>query len=214
MAETLLFNVPPRNLSAHVYSCASVQSYHITNSEAKILHDISVHNVDYLNMEKRFVAGRDCIVRLEDVEEFNLFIEICYDALRNVFNPNRLNKCGYISINSKSVVPYSIKEGKKYIPIFFLGRAFSEEMPEVIKLENWNLAYIKFCCKIELIYDHLFDGDSCLAVSFDTVMERLDESTVFLDVWPTKVDKRELVLNHKNSRVSPLSAWIKTPSTQ
>lgn len=214
MIDTQLFSIHSKYLSADVFSCASVKSHYITESEAELLNEISLKYSDQINMNHKYVTGEDRIVTLEDVQQLYIFIRVCFDTLIGVLNPILKKKCGYICIESELVIPYFIKDGKKYVLSFSLEKEFTENEPQVIKLENWDLAYLKFCCKIAGFQNELFEDDSCIALNLEELKKHLEPSTNIEDLWPTAMaDRNLLVINQSSVHVSSLGSWIRTPST-
>lgn len=211
VAETQLLSNYLHYLHADIYTCTSVRSHFITESEAKILNEINQKHSEQMYGKEPFIAGKDCIVRLEDVHEFYMFIEVCYKRLLSNFTPGRKEKCGFIRINSESVVPYCIKDEKKYVPLFYFEGEVDNLRHQAIKLENWNLAYLKFCCKVQGIRNELFASDSCIVTSLDDIKSYFPPETNFEEYWPAKVVDQQLLTNQKSSHVNPPGSWIKTP---
>jgi hypothetical protein len=211
MAETQLLSNYLHYLHADIYTCTSVRSHFITDSEAKLLNEINQKHVDCIYGKESFFAGKDYIVRLEDVHEFYSFIEVCYKKLLCNIAPGRREKCGFIRINSESVVPYCIKDGQKYVPLFYFEGETENLKHRAVKLENWNLAYLKFCCKVQGIRNELFASDSCTVTSLDDIKNYFPPETNFEEYWPAKVVDTQLLTNQKSSHVNPPGAWIRAP---
>ncbi|CAH1711528.1 unnamed protein product [Aphis gossypii] len=211
MAETQLLSNYLHYLHADIYTCTSVRSHFITDSEAKILNEINIKHCDNIYGKDTFYAGKDYIVRLEDVHEFYTFIEVCYKKLLCNITPSRKEKCGFIRINSESVVPYCLKDGQKYVPLFYFEGETENLRHRAVKLENWNLAYLKFCCKVQGIRNELFASDSCTVTSLDDIKNYFPPETHFEEYWPAKVIDTQLLTNQKSTHVNPPGAWIRTP---
>jgi len=160
-----------------------------------------------------FQANKDHIVRMEDVQEFYAFIEVCYKKLLCNITPGRKEKCGFIRINSESVVPYCIKDNQKYVPLFYFEGETENLRHRAVKLENWNLAYLKFCCKVQGIRNELFASDSCIVTSLDDIKNYFPPDTNFEEYWPAKVVDTQLLTNQKSNHVNPPGAWIRMPPT-
>ncbi|CAI6347618.1 unnamed protein product [Macrosiphum euphorbiae] len=211
MAETQLLSNYLHYLHADIYTCTSVRSHFITESEAKLLNDINQKHADCIYGKEVFFAGKDYIVRLEDVHEFYMFIEVCYKKLLCNVTPGRREKCGFIRINSESVVPYCIKDDQKYVPLFYFEGETENLKHRAVKLENWNLAYLKFCCKVQGIRNELFASDSCTVTSLDDIKNYFPPETNFEEYWPAKVVDTQLLTNQKSTHVNPPGAWIRAP---
>ncbi|XP_016661593.1 uncharacterized protein LOC100569111 [Acyrthosiphon pisum] len=144
MAETQLLSNYLHYLHDDICKCTSVKSSIITESEAKLLNEINQRHADYIYGKKMFFAGQDYIVRLDEVDEFYKFIEVCYKKLMCNITPVSTEKCGFIRINSTSVVPYCIEDNRKLVPLFYLEGKTEIVERRAVKFENWNLAYLKF----------------------------------------------------------------------
>lgn len=211
MAETQLLSSYLHYLHADIYTCTSVKSHFILDSEAKLLNDINYKHSDQVYGKEPFLAGKDYIVRLEDVTEFYYFVEICYKKLLCNISPGQKEKCGFIRINSESVVPYCIKDDLKYVPLFYFEGETESLKHRAIKLENWNLAYLKFCCKVQGIRNELFASDACTVTSLDDIKQFFPSETHFEEYWPAKVVDTQLLTNQKTSLTAPSAAWIRAP---
>ncbi|XP_008185792.1 uncharacterized protein LOC100167868 isoform X2 [Acyrthosiphon pisum] len=211
MAETQLLSNYLHYLHADIYTCTSVRSHFITEAEAKLLNDINQKHTECIYGKEMFFQGKDYIVRLEDVHEFYTFIEVCYKKLLCNITPGRREKCGFIRINSESVVPYCIKDNQKYVPLFYFEGETENLKHRAVKLENWNLAYLKFCCKVQGIRNELFASDSCTVTSLDDIKNYFPPETNFEEYWPAKVVDTQLLTNQKSTHVNPPGAWIRAP---
>lgn len=213
IAESQLLSNYLNYLHANIYTCTSVRSHFITEPEAKLLNEINMKHSDQIYGKELFQAGKDYIVRMEDVQEFYTFIEICYKKLLCNITPGRNEKCGFIRINSESVVPYCIKDDQKYVPLFYFEGETENLKHRAVKLENWNLAYLKFCCKVQGIRNELFASDSCIVTSLDDIKNYFPPDTNFEEYWPAKVVDTQLLTNQKSTHVNPSGAWIRAPPT-
>jgi len=210
MAETHLLSNYLHYLHSDIYTtCTSVKCHFITDSEAKLLNDINYNHTNCVYGKKLFFAGKDFIAPLEDVHEFYTFIEVCYKKLLCNITPDQNAVCGFIRINSESVVPYCIKDGKKYVPLFYFEGETENLTNRGIKLENWNLAYLKFCCKVQGIRNELFASDSCTVTCLDDIKKYFPPDTNFEEYWPAKVVDTYLLVDQKSNYVSPSGAWFR-----
>lgn len=211
IAESQLLSNYLNYLHANIYTCTSVRSHFISESEAKLLNEINIKHSDQIYGKEQFQAGKDYIVRMEDVQEFYTFIEICYKKLLCNITPGRKEKCGFIRINSESVVPYCVKDDQKYVPLFYFEGETDNLKHRAVTLENWNLAYLKFCCKVQGIRNELFASDSCAVTSLDDIKNYFPPETNFEEYWPAKVVDTQLLTNQKSTHVNPPGAWIRAP---
>jgi len=212
MAETQLLSVYLRYLRADIYTSIYVRSLFITESEAKLLNDINQNHANCMYGKKGFLAGKDYIASLEDVREFHTFIEVCYKKIMGKITPGHREKCGFIRINSVSVVPYCIKDNQKYVPLFYFEGVSENLRQQSLKLENWDLAYLKFGFKVQGIIKELFASDSCAVASLDEIKNNFPPETNFEEYWPAKVFYSQLLGKQKFTRVNPPGAWIRAPT--
>ncbi|KAF0750848.1 Uncharacterized protein FWK35_00029010 [Aphis craccivora] len=211
MAETQLLNKYMPYLHADIYTCTSVRSHFITDSEANLLNEINIKHYNGFYGKDTFYAGKDYIVRLEDVHELYTFIEVCFKKLQCNSTPSLSEKCGFICINSESVVPYCLKDGHKYVPLFYFEGETENLRYHALKVENWNLAYLKFCYKVQGIRNELYSSDSCSVISLDDIKNYFPPDTHFEEYWPAKLIDTQLLINQKSTHVNPPCAWIRAP---
>ena len=57
----------------------------------------------------------------------------------------------YFRINGESVVPYTVKEGTKYVPLFYFEGETDHLKLKSETVNGWDLAYLKFCCKVSFL---------------------------------------------------------------
>ena len=61
----------------------------------------------------------------------------------------------YFRINGESVVPYTVKEGTKYVPLFYFEGETDHLKLKSETVNGWDLAYLKFCCKVSFFYQNV-----------------------------------------------------------
>jgi len=207
IAENRLLKKYLRNVHSDIYtSCTSVKGYVITDSEAKILNYI---NKKHYGKDFQFSAGKDYIVLLEDFFNFYIFLEVCYTKLLCNNVSSYKDKCGFIYIDSVSVVPYCTVGSHKYVPLFFFGDDTDTLIDHAEKLVNWNLAYLKFCCKLAGIRDEWFVSDYWIVVNFDHIKNSLPPETDFKDFWPAMLSDSFLFTHQKSIHKNPPGSWFK-----
>ncbi|CAI6377739.1 unnamed protein product [Macrosiphum euphorbiae] len=212
MAETQLLKNYLHYLHADIYTCTNVRSLFVTESEAKVLNYINKKHTDRMYGKEVFLAGKDYIVSLEDVLEFYTFMEVCYKKLKCEITPGLVEKCGYIRINSDSFVPYIIIDNQKYVPLFCFEGETENLRQQTLKSENWNLAYLKFCCKVQGIINELNASDSCKVTSLEGIKNNFPPETNFEDYWPANLVDIHLLNNQKSTHVNPPGVWIRAPT--
>jgi len=211
MAEYQLLKKYLNSVPSHIYtSCTSVIAYKIIDPEVKILNHINEKYYGY-GKDYQFHAGIDNIVSLDDVHNFYLFLEVCYKKLLSNITPDYNDKCGFIQINSNSsssCLPYCTQDDQRYVPLFFLQGDAESLSQRTVKLEKWNLAYLKFCCRIYGIRDELFYGNSWLVVSLDYVKNSYPPETDFADIWLPDLAHVYLLINQKSFH-SNSESWFR-----
>ena len=45
-------------------------------------------------------------------------------------------------------MPYTVKEGTKYVPLFYFEGETDHLKLKSETVNGWDLAYLKFCCKV------------------------------------------------------------------
>ena len=203
-------------LNSDIYSCTSIRSYYITEVESKLLNEINMKHCETLYGREPFTC-KDLVVRLEDTIEFYTFLDVCYTKLHSAPNSvqqskHQPDKCGFIRINKESVVPYTIKGGLKYVPLFYFEGETDNLKLKAEKLEGWDLSYLKFCCKVQGIRNELFASETCSVISLDDIKSYFPPGTGFEDYWPSKVMDSQLLVNFSKSSSGGGGGWTKQPT--
>jgi len=205
MAERKILNKLLINLPTDVNTCYSIKSFYMHESEYKLLNDINVkHNDCYYGKEA--FSPKDLVVKLEDVTELLSFLELCNKKLV-VKVSDWDDRCGFLKINSESVVPYTYIKGVKQVPLFYF-----EGETDGLKLtsstcSNWDLVYLKFCCKVQGIRNELFSGDICKVVALDEIKQHFPSGTQFEDYWP----KQGSIIATSSQRTLQPGSWVQKP---
>lgn len=193
-----------------MFSCISVKSFGITEAENKLLNEINNKHCEFAFGKEPFTINADFIVKLDDLVEFYNFMDICYNKLllqHTTNDPN--NKCGFVRINDDSVVPYAVKNDQKYVPLFYFEGETDTLKTKAINLENWDLAYLKFCCKVQGIKNELFASEKCMVTSLEDVKSYFPEGTKFDDYWPSKIVEMQQPSNRTETNGN--HSWVQTP---
>ncbi|KAJ9601517.1 hypothetical protein L9F63_000356, partial [Diploptera punctata] len=210
MVEIKLLNKYLSYLHSDIYSCTCIRSYYITDAEARLLNEVNVRHCESQFGREPFTS-KDLVVRLQDAGEFYNFLDVCYNKLL-LSSSNPKDKCGFIRINGESVVPYTVRDGFKYVPLFYFEGETDNLKLKAEKLEGWDLAYLKFCCKVQGIRNELFASETCSVISLSDIKSYFPPGTVFEDYWPSKVVDSQLLLASKgNSAVTSAGMWTKQP---
>lgn len=210
MVEMKLLNKYLSYLHSDIYSCTCIRSYYITEAEARLLNEVNVRHCEGQFGREPFTS-KDLVVRLQDAGEFYNFLDVCYNKLL-LSSSNPKDKCGFIRINGESVVPYTVRDGFKYVPLFYFEGETDNLKLKAEKLEGWDLAYLKFCCKVQGIRNELFASETCSVISLSDIKSYFPPGTVFEDYWPSKVVDSQLLLASKgNAAVTSAGMWTKQP---
>merc|ERR1719323_2384363 len=184
MVERKLLNKFLSVLPTEVNSCHCIRSYYITDAEAKLLNEINIKHAD-LHFGKEAFTTKDLVVRMADAKEFYRFLDLCYKKLV-LKRSNASDRCGFFRINRESVVPYTLKDSVKYVPLFYFEGETDHLKLKSDKVDGWDLAYLKFCCKVQGIRNELFAADTCRVVALDEIKGHFPSGTTFEDYWPAK----------------------------
>ncbi|XP_058794514.1 uncharacterized protein LOC131666128 isoform X2 [Phymastichus coffea] len=212
--ESKLLNKYLSYLHSDIYSCTCIRSYYITEAESKLLNEINMKHCENQFGREQFTC-KDLVVRLVDAKEFYTFLDVCYTKLTSASNQNALvghnkpDKCGFIRINKESVVPYTIKSGLKFVPLFYFEGETDNLKLKAEKLEGWDLSYLKFCCKVQGIRNELFASETCSVISLNDIKSYFPPGTGFEDYWPSKVMDSQLLVTNKGSGSG--GGWTKQP---
>lgn len=206
IVESKLLNKYLNVLHQDLYNCTNIRSYYITDVEARLLDEINFRHCDQYFGKEKF-SMKDLIVRLSDAQKFQQFLDVCYKKLTNLSTPN--DKCGFIRINSESVVPYTVRDSHKMVPLFYFEGETDNLKLKADSLSGWDLSYLKFCCKVQGIRNELFASETVAVISLDDIKSYFPQGTIFEDYWPNKVVDTQLLMPQKshNSTVN----WTNPP---
>lgn len=208
MVEIKLLNKYLNYLHADIYSCTCIRSYYITEIEARLLNEISNRHCDGQFGREAFTQ-KDLVVRLSDAYEFYNFLDVCYyKLLRGTTNSK--DKCGFIRINKESVVPYTVRDNQKFVPLFYFEGETENLKLKADQLKGWDLSYLKFCCKVQGIRNELFASETCSVISLNDIKSYFPPGTEFEEYWPNKVVDSQLLISAKGS-VSGGGQWTRAP---
>ncbi|KAG8224110.1 hypothetical protein J437_LFUL001804 [Ladona fulva] len=207
MVEMKLLNKFLTRVHPDLYTCTCIRSYFITEAEARLLNEINIRHSEGQFGRDSFTS-KDSVVLLEDAIEFYKFLEVAYSKL--LLHKNEpSDKCGFIRINGEAVVPFTVRDGEKYVPLFYFEGETDNLKLKAKQLEGWDLAYLKFCCKVQGIRNELFASDTCSVISLNDIKSYFPSSTLFQDYWPGKV-MSPLILDSVSTGPQQ-GAWTKQP---
>lgn len=210
MVEMKILNRYLTYLHPDIYNCTCIRSYFITEAECRLLNEINMKHCDCQFGREQFTT-MDLIVRLSDAEEFFKFLSACYSKLLSG-EVTSLDRCGFIRINKESVVPYTIYQNQKYVPLFYFEGETDNLKQKADKLEGWDLSYLKFCCKVQGIRNELFAHDSCSVISLNDIKNYFPPGTLFEDYWPKKNMDSQLLISNSNRAPQQIIQWTRQPT--
>uniref|UniRef100_A0A182T978 Uncharacterized protein n=1 Tax=Anopheles maculatus TaxID=74869 RepID=A0A182T978_9DIPT len=206
MVEMKLLNKYLNYLHQDIYTCTCVRSYYITDAECKLLNEINQKHSD-MQFGRELFTLKDLVVRVSDAYKFFQFLEVCYKKLlMGCSTPN--DKCGFIRINKESVVPYTVRDYQKMVPLFYFEGETDNLKLKADNLSGWDLSYLKFCCKVQGIRNELFASDSVAVISLTDIKGYFPPGTEFEDYWPSKVVDSQLLSGPKTNTIH----WTRQPA--
>ncbi|XP_050081368.1 uncharacterized protein LOC126568783 isoform X2 [Anopheles maculipalpis] len=206
MVEMKLLNKYLNYLHQDIYTCTCVRSYYITDAECKLLNEINQKHSD-MQFGRELFTLKDLVVRVSDAYKFFQFLEVCYKKLlMGCSTPN--DKCGFIRINKESVVPYTVRDYQKMVPLFYFEGETDNLKLKADNLSGWDLSYLKFCCKVQGIRNELFASDSVAVISLTDIKGYFPPGTEFEDYWPSKVVDSQLLSGPKSNTIH----WTRQPA--
>lgn len=198
-------------LHPDIYLQARVPSYEMTEAEIKLMNEINIRHVDYKYGRNSF-SSLDLVVRFSDAVDFFTFLDVCFHKLQAGTSNYGSDKCGFIRINEDSVIPYTCKDGEKYVPIFYFEGETDKLKTKSVELSGWELSYLKFCCKVQGIKNELFNNETCAVTSLNDIKSYFSVTDKFEEYWPTKVvDSQLLISNAKQTGAVSSNSWIRAP---
>ncbi|XP_058119234.1 uncharacterized protein LOC131289770 isoform X2 [Anopheles ziemanni] len=206
MVEMKLLNKYLTVLHQDIYTCTCVRSYYITEAECKLLNEINTKHCD-LHYGREMFTLKDLVVRVSDAYKFHQFLDVCYKKLTVGCGPTS-DKCGFIRINKESVVPYTVRDGQKMVPLFYFEGETDNLKLKADNLSGWDLSYLKFCCKVQGIRNELFASDSVAVISLTDIKGYFPPGTEFEDYWPSKVVDSQLLCGPKTNNTVH---WTRQP---
>lgn len=210
MVENKLLNKYLTNLHQDIYSCTCVRSYYLTEAESRLLNEINHRHCDS-QFGREMYTLKDLVVRLSDANKFFQFMDICYRKLLGQSAPS--DKCGFIRINKESVVPYTVRDGQQFVPLFYFEGETDNLKLKADYLSGWDLSYLKFCCKVQGIRNELFASDSVAVISLTDIKSYFPVGTEFEDYWPSKVVENQLLIGSAAQKPNGSSVqWTRQPA--
>ena len=137
-------------LRQELAGCVSIQSSYISEIEARLLNEINVKHCDGQYGREHFTV-RDLVINLVDALELLHFVQTCQEKLvRKSCNPD--DRCGFFRIGGESVVPYTVIDDVKYVPLFYFEGETVNLDKKAIQITGWDLAYLKVTRSIYIFF--------------------------------------------------------------
>ncbi|XP_067635959.1 uncharacterized protein [Eurosta solidaginis] len=190
-------------------SCTCVRSYYITEAEARLLIEINIKHCD-AEFGRDIFTQKDLVVRLSDATKFYQFLDICYRKLISG-SKSPSEKCGFIRINKESVVPYTVRNNEQVVPLFYFEGETENLKMKADYLSGWDLAYLKFCCKVQGIRNELFSSENVAVISLTDIKSYFPNGTEFEDYWPSKVVDSNLLIGNRTNANNSVN-WTRQPT--
>lgn len=182
--------------------CITVKKYPISFSEANLFNEINNEHSDNMYGEKLFQAYNDYVIHIDDIQEYYTFLNVCHRKLINSAFSGNNEKCGLLLFNNGCIVPYCIIDEQKYVPLLFFD-ATEHLIDNSVKIENWDFAYIKFCCIVQDIMNEILTKRFCLGIRLDVIRNFLPLNTNFEEYWPIMEKDTQLHTNWTDNVSSP-----------
>lgn len=193
-----------------ISTCIFINELHISTKEGLLLTFI---NYNYIREESclfPFTASKYFIARLHDIVDYYIFLMVCDRQLQCIKITYDMKQCGLIRYctTDLNIVPYIIKDKKKYLSLFLYGDSRTENDCGII-LKGRQLAYLKFYCMLMVITEHFYSNNSCVAVPLDYVLQN-SLIMIFLveEYWPEDLTYS---LDLFSQTPPVIKTWIKMP---
>jgi len=72
-----------------------------------------------------------------------------------------------------------VRDGVKFVPLFYFEGETEHLKLKSDQVEGWDLAYLKFCCKVQGIRNELFAAEVCRVVALDEIKGHFPSGTTF-----------------------------------
>lgn len=94
-----------------------------------------------------------------------------------------------------TVMVYILHNNEKWIPVFYF-----EDLPQniplkIIEVRGWDIALLKFCCKVQGIGKYICTSNSCPVINVDDVKKYSPLETSLKIYWPKAVPHSKVVIN-------------------
>ncbi|CAG0900671.1 unnamed protein product [Cyprideis torosa] len=175
-------------LPVSVVICNRIQTYIVTRNEAELLNDMLTKHCEGSFVQHTSFNEKDYMVQLDDFIEFHRFLETCHRKIVEKKHDFESDRCGFFRINGESVVPYTVKNGVKLVPLSYFEGETDQLKQKAQKVDSWELAYLKFCCNVQgvEVKNALFnESGDCDVVSLDDIKGYFPANNKFEEYFPS-----------------------------
>jgi len=136
-------------LVPELIACFRMPSWRITSEESCLMNEINATHSSFKFGRYHF-SSRELIVSLSDAVQMIEFLRIVKKKLQSNTWAEE-DRCGFIKIGERWVVPYIIISGTKYFPLFYFEGEMEEMEKKAFRIQGWDLAYLKVCFDSNLL---------------------------------------------------------------
>jgi len=165
-------------LPAGIVSCCRIKSKTATFPELALINEINQKHCEDMFGKDAFKEEAD-LVSLSDVKKFYNYLELCRKKLVLKKSGSK-DKCGFIRVNKKDVIPFINKDERKCLPLFF----FEGLQGQGEEATGWEMAYVRFCCLTNKINHPALKNDKCEVINMEDIKQNLGPNVE--NYWPLK----------------------------
>lgn len=184
-----------------------------TKAEAKLLEEINKKHCDGFYGNELF-TDKDLIYPLQDAVQLHDYLSFCYMKITKsgVTDDQR---CGFIKIindDKINLVPYVLAKGNKFVPVFYFDGDCDYLEKGAVELKGWDLAYLKFVCKIQGIRRVLYDKEMVEVVELEYLKKFFLPGTKFEIGWEIDTLNKSDLLKTTEEIDKIVAQYTMTPS--
>lgn len=178
MVETKLLPQFINLLPAGVASCCTIKSQAANSLELELINEINQKHCEDMFGKDAFKEGAD-LVSMSDIKKLYNYLELCRKKLVLKKSGSK-DKCGFIRVNKKDVIPFLNRDENKFLPLFFF-EGLKGKGEEAV---GWEMTYIRFCCLINKINHPVLKTDKCELINMEDIKQNLGPDVG--NYWPLK----------------------------
>ncbi|XP_076256075.1 uncharacterized protein LOC143193633 [Rhynchophorus ferrugineus] len=174
--------------SPEVYQCLRVNCYPLSKYEASLFNEINFKHCDGSFGKLLFVEGRDRKILMEDFLQTYNFLKFCtrimFVLINNIYNDIHEDSCGFLQINVDNFVPFVVRNGERYAPVFYFEGDYSQLKNKFIKATKWEMTYFQFLFRLQDLKKEFLQLNSCDIVNITDIRPYFNPQTTFVLMWP------------------------------